>query len=174
MFCNQCNSHCADYREDVCAEAQKDYERLLSESRKGVNLTEEEVAKFDQLLHDLVKKGQSVHAVMVNNASLFTFCEKSAYRYVLPKATPYTEDASFDDLTQEDVNMLMSHINSYPRKALKDKTPYDLFTARVGEDVTEKVFGIRKVSPNDVVLKPSLLGTEVKIKEWVLREDSGR
>lgn len=68
----------------------------------------------------------------------------------------------------------MSHVNSYPRKALKDKAPCDLFTARVGEDVAEKVFGIRKVSPNDVVLKPSLLGIEVKIKEWVLGEDSGK
>ena len=153
-YCSQCNSHCADYREDVCAKlqksphvcngcpaigkcvltrrtydgaaAQKDCERLLSESRKGANLTEEEVA-------------------------------------------------SFDDLTQEDVNLPISHINSYPRKALKDKAPCDLFTARVGaEDVSEKVFGIRKVSPNDVVLKPSLLGIEVKIKEWVLGEDSGK
>ena len=385
-FCNQCNSHCPEYKEDICEklarspfvcnacadrrkcvltkrfyradDAQKDYERLLHESRKGVNLTEGEVAKFDKLLFDLVQKGQSVHAVMASNANLFTFCEKSAYRYinggllmtkrhhlpracsikprqgdkpvevrvdklcrvgreygaylqrkarepatpvtemdtiegkrggkailtlcfnpsdfmvgfllesktsasvnaafgqivarlaelyrgdngeifgtyaelfqiiltdlgsefsdpvsiecpcgfsaegwnpaiinlyycdpysawqkahvernhelvryVLPKATAYTEAVDFDGLTQEDVELLFSHINSYPRKALKDRTPYDLFVSRFDADIAEKVFGIRRIEPNDVTLKPSLLGIEVKIKEWVTREESGK
>lgn len=385
-FCSLCNSHCGDYVEDVCGklakppfvcnacperkkcvltrrfyradDAQKDYERLLHESRKGVNLTEDEVARFDKLLFDLVQKGQSVHAVMANNAKLFTFCEKSAYRYinggllmtkrhhlpracsvkprrgdkpvevrvdklcrvgreygaylqrkarepatpvtemdtiegkrggkailtlcftssgfmvgfllesktsasvsaafgtiiarlaelyggdngeifgtyaelfqiiltdlgsefsdpvsiecpcgasaegwnpaivnlyycdpysawqkahvernhelvryVLPKATPYTEAVNFDNLTQEDVELLFSHVNSYPRKALKDRTPYDLFVSSFGADIAEKVFGIRRIEPNEVVLKPSLLGIEVKIKEWVTKEESGK
>ena len=79
---------------------------------------------------------------------------------------------TLDDLTQDDVNLMMSHINSYPRRALKDRTPFDLFAERFGADVAEKVFGVRKVSPNDVVLKPSLLGIEVKVKEWVTADEA--
>ena len=45
---------------------------------------------------------------------------------------------------------------------------------KFGADIAEKVFGIRKVNPNDVVLKPSLLGLEVKIKEWALKDESGK
>ena len=69
---------------------------------------------------------------------------------------------------------MMSHVNSYPRRILKDRTPFDLFAEKFGADIAEKVFGIRKVSPNDIVLKPSLLGLEVRVKEWVLKDESGR
>ena len=378
-LCNQCNSHCPEYREDFCAKlqkspfvcnsctdrrkcvltkrfyrgeaAQKDYETILSESRRGVNLTEEEIGKFDGLMCELVNKGQSIHAIMANNPGLFPFCEKSAYRYVnanllltkrhnlpracsikprkgdkpveakadklcrvgreyaryqaklaanpgmdvtemdtlegarggkclltlifnptnfmasflleaktsacvtaafgtilarlaelyggdsgmifgtyeelfstiltdlgseftdptaiespalamkegprlvelyycdpysawqkahvehnhelvryiLPKATAYTAAVSLDGLTQDDVELMMSHVNSYPRKILRDRKPFDLFAEKFGADIAEKVFGVRKVNPNDVVLKPSLLGLEVKVKEWVLK-----
>ena len=109
-FCNQCNTHCPDFQEDSCtrlaaspfvcngcadkhrctlkkrfynsAEASENYEKLLHESRKGVNVTEDEILKFDQLLYDLTKNGQSVHAVMTNNRELFTMSEKTVYRYI--------------------------------------------------------------------------------------------
>ncbi len=383
-LCNQCNTHCADYVEDECGrlskppyvcngcaerskcvltkrlyradEAQKDYESKLSEPRRGVNLSEEEIARFDGILRELTGKGQSPHAIMANNRDLFTICERSLYayinsgilmtkrgdlpracsikprkgdkpvearvdkscrsgrthdlfleriaekpgamitevdtvegrrggksiltlcftkfrfmagflleaksaacvkgafatilarlaelyggdngrifgtymelfeiilgdlggeftdplalecpagavsgdldprlvemfycdpysawqkafvernhefvRYVLPKATHYTEAASFDDLTQSDVELLMSHVNCYPRRILKDKTPYELFTDWIGEDVASKVFGIRRIEPNEVTLKPSLLGIDIRIKEWVNSVDA--
>ena len=65
---------------------------------------------------------------------------------------------------------MMSHVNSYVRKGLGDKTPYDLFTAEFGEDVAA-LFGIVRVAANDVTLKPSLLGIEVKVKEDVSPKD---
>ena len=40
-------------------------------------------------------------------------------RYVLPKGT------SFDNLTQDDANLLMNHINSTCRVSLDGKSPYD-------------------------------------------------
>lgn len=43
-------------------------------------------------------------------------------RYVLPKGS------SFDNLTQEDTNLLMNHINSTCRDSLNGKSPYDLAT----------------------------------------------
>ena len=87
-------------------------------------------------------------------------------RLVLPKGTAYTEPTSFDGLTQRDVSLMMSHVNSYVRKGLGNKTPYDLFTAEQGEEIAN-LFGISRIAANDVTLKPSLLGIEVKVKESV-------
>ena len=85
---------------------------------------------------------------------------------MLPKGTAYTEPASFDGLTQGKASLMMSHVNSYVREGLGDRTPYDLFTAEFGEDVAA-LFGIVRVAANDVTLKPSLLGIEVKVRESV-------
>lgn len=91
-------------------------------------------------------------------------------RLVLLKGTAYTEPTPFDGLCQDDVSLMMSHVNSYVRKGLGDKTPYDLFTAEQGEQIAS-LFGISRIAANDVTLKPSLLGIEVKVKECVSRKD---
>ena len=71
-------------------------------------------------------------------------------RYVLPKGT------SFDELTQEKVNMLMSNINSTNRDSLNCKTPYDATLLILDEEIIQK-FGITKIDADDVNLSPSLL-----------------
>ena len=71
-------------------------------------------------------------------------------RRILPKGS------SFDHLTQEDINIMMSHINSYSREKLNDKTPLDCFGFLYGHSVIEKM-GQRKIPANEIVLKPSLL-----------------
>lgn len=97
-------------------------------------------------------------------------CERNhvEVRRVLPKGTRYLETTSFDGLSQNDVSLMMSHINSYVRKEIRG-TPYDLFTKEYGEDIAS-LFNISRINPNDVTLKPSLLGIEVKVKEWVLQD----
>ena len=87
-------------------------------------------------------------------------------RRVLPKGTRYTEATSFDGLTQDDVSLVMSHVNSYVRQGLKG-IPYDLFTREYGEEAAS-LLGISRIDPNKVTLKPSLLDIEVKVREWVL------
>ena len=62
---------------------------------------------------------------------------------------------SMNDLTQEKVNLMMSHINSYARKALAGRTPIDVFADMYGIDVITKL-GIRKIPANDIILNPSL------------------
>jgi len=84
-------------------------------------------------------------------------------RNILPKGTPYLESTSFDALTQADVDLVMSHVNSYIRQSLRDRTPYDLFTAAFGTQVAE-LFGIHAVPADDIVLKPSLLGIVQKTR----------
>ena len=90
-------------------------------------------------------------------------------RLILPKGNYYLLPTSFDGLTQEDVDLMMSHVNSYLRPALADKAPYDVFTQKFGTDVAD-LFNIRRIPANDVVLKPKLLGIEQKVRPWVTGE----
>ena len=84
-------------------------------------------------------------------------------RRILPKGTPYVEPTSFDGLAQADLDLAMSHVNSYLRESLQDRTPYDLFADAFGTQVAE-LFGIRRIPADDIVLKPSLLGIVQKTR----------
>lgn len=71
-------------------------------------------------------------------------------RRILPKGT------SFDNLTQEDINLMMSHINSYKRKKLNNKSPYFAFSTIYGKNTLNKL-GVEKIKPNEVNLSNNLL-----------------
>ena len=71
-------------------------------------------------------------------------------RRVLPKGK------SFDELTQEDINKMMNHINSYRRNKLNGKSPYEAFCFYYGEDLAQKL-GCREVAAKDINLTPRLL-----------------
>jgi IS30 family transposase len=343
--CRMCNSVCPDFVEDVCAKLSRPpyvcngcpdeprcvlrkqyyhhnpahavYRSLLSESRSGANITEGELLDVDALVTPLVRKGQSLHHIMVNNPDMFSMNEKTLYRYVAagmlgakngdlprkcmikprsrkplehkvdtgcragrsyadfnafmeanpdvgvaemdtvigrvggkalmtlmlprcgfmvaflrdrndshsvrevfewmyielgqdtfravlpvaltdngtefsnpkaleiaPDGTPRTrvfycdpratnqkariernhefirailpKGTSFDWLTQEKVNLMMSHINSYSRPGLGDRTPLERFEFEFGAETAAKL-GIKRVAPNNVILKPELL-----------------
>ena len=62
--------------------AQKEYAEVRSESRTGFNLTEEEIRELDGVISPLLKAGQSLHHIMVNNPDRISCCEKSAYAYL--------------------------------------------------------------------------------------------
>ena len=71
-------------------------------------------------------------------------------RRILPKGT------SFDKLTQEDVDHMMNHINSYRRAKLGNKTPFEAFAFYYGQEVLEKL-GYSQIDPSYVVMTPKLL-----------------
>lgn len=79
-------------------------------------------------------------------------CERNhgLVRYVLYKGK------SLDFMTQEKVELMFSHINSYTRGSNKDKTPYDLMVGRFGSEFMD-IVGIRRIDAADVCLKPSLV-----------------
>ncbi|MDO4634120.1 MAG: IS30 family transposase [Eubacteriales bacterium] len=62
-------------------------------------------------------------------------------------------------LSQDDLNLMFSHINLVPRKKLAGKTPYDVFSFFYGEHVLEKLH-IRPIEPDAVTLQPFLLKIE--------------
>lgn len=59
-------------------------------------------------------------------------------------------------LTQEDINLMFSHINSTPRQALGGKTPYEVFSFFYGTEILNKL-NIQKIEKDMVTLKPYLL-----------------
>ena len=61
-----------------------------------------------------------------------------------------------DRLTQDDLNLMFSHINSVPRANLGGKTPYDVFTYFYGDKVLKKL-NIQKIEKDMVTLLPYLL-----------------
>jgi IS30 family transposase len=71
-------------------------------------------------------------------------------RRIVPKGQ------SFDGFSQEDISLMMNHINSYGREGLNDRSPYDVFSYLFGECVLKKL-GVKHVSPDSIVLRPSLL-----------------
>jgi IS30 family transposase len=71
-------------------------------------------------------------------------------RRILPKGT------SFDRLGQGDICLMLDHINSYKRKRLNNKSPYELFAFLHGEEVLERLEA-SLTAPGDIVLKPELL-----------------
>lgn len=71
-------------------------------------------------------------------------------RYILPKGR------SFDELTEENVNKIKSHINSVSRDSLEGKSPYDVIKPIISKEILLKL-GIEKINADEVNLSPKLL-----------------
>ena len=120
--------------------------------------------------------------ILTDNGSEFSNPEEIEYREKVPRlrtrvfycdpGSPYQKGAcevnhelirrilpkgmSFDDLTQKDIFLMMDHINSYKRKKLNNRSPYDAFSFYYGEELLKKL-GCSKVAAEGIILKPKLL-----------------
>ena len=72
-------------------------------------------------------------------------------RRVLPKGS------SFDDLTQADIDLACSHINSYTRKSLGGATPFEVAPTGFCGDGIYKALGLRVIKARDINLTSGLL-----------------
>lgn len=71
-------------------------------------------------------------------------------RYIIPKGT------SMDNYTQDDIDLMMSHINSTAREVLNFAIPYDMASIYLGMDSIKKL-NLSKIQPDDIILKPYLI-----------------
>lgn len=71
-------------------------------------------------------------------------------RYVIPKGR------SMYKYTQDDINLMTSHINSLARDSLNGACPFDLAELLLDKKIP-LLTGLKKVSPDDVTLKPELI-----------------
>ena len=72
-------------------------------------------------------------------------------RYVLPRGK------SLNPYTQEDITLLMNHINSVRRPGLENKTPYDLAEDDADMQALMRLLKMHPIPPDEVHLKPDLL-----------------
>ena len=71
-------------------------------------------------------------------------------RRFIPKGT------SFDDYSQEQITLMINHINSTPRKIFEWSTPFDILSIFVPIEFFEE-FSLEKIHEWNVVLKPEIL-----------------
>lgn len=111
-------------------------ETLKEEYRKifQVILTDNGTEFSNPLSLEFDKKGEETGTKVFYCHPLASFekgkCEKNHHhlREIIPKGT------SFKSLTEEKINLMMNNINSYPRKSLNGKTPFDIFLLLYGEE----------------------------------------
>jgi IS30 family transposase len=71
-------------------------------------------------------------------------------RMIIPKGV------DFDRFTQAQINLMMSHINSYARKKLNDKSPAYTFS-QLETPALLALLGVDLIPPNEICLSPLLL-----------------
>ena len=84
----------------------------------------------------------------------------SLFRDIVPKGK------SFDDFTQETVNLIFSHVNSVSRKLYSGKTAYDMFVYLYSEELAS-CFGIQRILPDLVCQSPRLLDGSVNLDKGI-------
>ena len=108
--CGGCQEGCPDYREEVCADyekppfvcnscdyrlrcrlrrmlydaryAQQQYEQMLSESRRGISLTEQELNRLNATITPLLKKGQSLPVICERHRDELPVSDRTIYSYI--------------------------------------------------------------------------------------------
>ena len=77
---NTCGLHHLYYNSKL---SQENYEKVLKESREGINISEERINEIENIIVPLIKdKKQSVNQVYINHSDILNFSKVSFYNYV--------------------------------------------------------------------------------------------
>lgn len=108
--CGRCQEGCTDYQEEFCSDyekspfvcnscsrrlrcrlrrmlydakyAQEQYEKTLSESRRGISLTEQELDRINDTISPLLKKGQSLPTICARYRDDLPVTDRTIYSYI--------------------------------------------------------------------------------------------
>lgn len=158
-FCPKCYIHCPYYQKESCSlllkppyvcngcqnrqrctlekhiysadYAQQGYLAVLSESRSGISISEEEATALDSTISPLIMKGQSIHHICAKNPDRVMFSEKCIYNYVdagifsarnidLPRKVKYRPRRSKHDSFKVDKSCRIGRTYKDFRKYLKE------------------------------------------------------
>lgn len=65
------------------------------------------------------------------------------------------QGTDLDKYSDDDILLMMNHINNTKREKLKGKTPYELMEEKIGKENIKKL-GFYFIQPKDIILKPNL------------------
>jgi len=107
------------------AKAQKDYEKTLSHSREGINMTPEELQELNDIISPLILKGQPLSHIFAVHADEIPVCRRTLYNYLdqkvfqarnidLPRRVRYKKrKASSKPRTKSDLNQAYRNKRTY-------------------------------------------------------------
>lgn len=177
--CGKCNSICSQYELDICdkllkppyvcnscnnyaqcrrikyvyfaTKAQEKYETSLVSSRTGINITEEQLKKLDELISPLIKQGQSIKLIYRNHKNEIPCKVNCLYNYI---------DAGLLSAKNIDLPRRIKYkIRNKNRN--KEKKDYSYRIGRTYEDFKK----LLEESPNiNVVEMDTVIGTSEKGK----------
>ena len=68
----------------------------------------------------------------------------------------YPQGESLNSLTQDEIDLIFSNINSYNRESKDGRTPYEIFEFIMGKEILTKL-NIKKIPFDEIVLNKSLI-----------------
>ena len=163
--------------------AYKEYQEKLHESRKGIDMTRDELAALDELEEKLGSElfRELFPVILTDNGCEFAdperfergkdgkkrtilyYCEarRSEQKGELEKNHEYIryilpKKTSFNELTQEKVLRMINHINNTTRPKLHGSTPMKKALQTFSKNAMERL-GLEIIKPDDICLKPKLL-----------------
>lgn len=122
----------------------------------GVILTDRgsEFSNFKAIERSITKRGKRCRLYYCDpmRSGQKGSCEKNhvELRRIIPKGT------SLEDMTNHDIALVMSHVNSYSRPSLGGCTPIALASQTLPKSLLEGL-GISFIQPDDVIMRPYLI-----------------
>lgn len=142
--------------------------RQRYESRQGFRISDAQLKEMDELVTRLVKKGQLLTYIYAEHEAELPVSLRNMYNYIdsgkmtirnidLRRKTRYRQCKSFNPYGQEDITLLMNHINSTKRAGLENRAPYEL----IGEEDEDMkalchLLKMDLIPPDEVHLMPDL------------------
>lgn len=84
------------------------------------------------------------------------------FRYICPSGNDLKKLGLY---SQEDVNLIFSHVNSYRRESLMGKSPIEVFNFfHSNSNILEKP-GIKEIDSDQIILKPNLIKKIIKSRQ---------
>lgn len=71
----------------------------------------------------------------------------------------FPKGSTFDNLTQDDINLMLSHINSTKREILSNKCPLEIFLEKQNDLILE-LLDIKQIEPDKIILNKNLFNNK--------------
>ncbi len=173
-LCPKCNDHCEDFIEEICTarfrvpyvcngceqigkcsllksiydaeHAHVKAHSIISESRSGLCVSEDEIARLNAIISPLVQNGQSIHQIYVTHEDELMCSEKTIYNYI---------DACLFDVRNIDLPRKVKFRERYKKPEFKvDKG------CRIGRNYEDFNEFLDKNSDTSVVQMDSVIGSK--------------
>ena len=173
--CKKCKEFCSHYSKEICQSliqppyvcnscekrlkctleksiykavtAEEEAKILLSESRSGISLDEDEIQRIDDIVTPLVLQGQSIHHICSSNKDSLMSSERTIYNYVNDRV-----------LTAKNID-LPRKVRYRPRKKVKTRLKVDK-SCVIGRSYNDFLAFMENMDHSAVVQMDTVIGRQ--------------